>query len=301
MTETASATPSPQTTDPAGDSGRCVGVLYHPRKPESLALGQEMAAAIRQQRCEPWLASAWEENEVTPQLPTATLLITLGGDGTMLRAARMGARFGVPILGVKMGRLGFLAEAQPENWREPLCQTLAGNFWLEERMMLAATVYHRSTRRPHHHHYEALNDVVVGRGKLARIVRIATYVDNSYLTTYAADGVIVSTATGSTGYALACGGPILPPELKNILLIPIAAHFSLNRAMVLAQGGTVQMEVESDHETILTIDGQFCVDLDNGDRVEVTASSNVARFVRLRERNYFYREIMDRLRSTTAA
>ncbi len=273
-----------------------VGILHHPRKPESQPLAEEMATVIRACGCDPWLASAWDEAIIVPQLPGTNLLITLGGDGTILRAARMGARFGVPILGVKLGRLGFLAEIQPEDWRGPLSQVLAGQFWLEERMMLNVTVHHRATKRPHHHHYEALNEVVVGRGKLARIVHITTYLDEGFLTTYAADGVIVATATGSTGYALACGGPILPPELKNILLIPIAPHLSLDRAVVLAQGATVKMEVDSDHETILTIDGQFRVDLDNGDRVEVTSSPYVARFVRLRSRDYFYRELMDRLR-----
>lgn len=293
MTNPAASSPG---REPTLTPIHCAGILHHPRKPESLALAEEMAGFIRIRCCAPWLASAWDEATIVSQLPGTDLLITLGGDGTVLRAARMGARFRVPILGVKLGRLGFLAEIQPDEWRKPLELVLAGRFWLEERMMLSVTVHHRASRRPHRHHYEALNDVVVGRGKLARIVRVTTHVDEGYLTTYAADGVIVATATGSTGYALACGGPILPPELKNILLIPIAPHLSLNRAIVLAPGDTVKLDVESDHETILTIDGQFTVDLDNGDRVEVTSSPHVARFVRLRDRNYFYRELMDKLR-----
>ncbi len=287
-------TPQAQTSATAAGGWR-VGILHHPRKPESQTLAEEMAVVLRERGCEAWLASAWDEEHVIPQLSGLNLLITLGGDGTILRAARMAARFDVPILGVKMGRLGFLAEIQPEHWQEPLERVLTGEFWLEERMMLAVTVHHRASERPHHHHYEALNDVVVSRGKLARIVRIATYLDGGYLTTFAADGVIVATATGSTGYALACGGPILPPELKNMLVIPIAPHLSLNRAIVLAQGTTVKMHVQSDHETILTIDGQFRVDLDNQDLVEVTSSPHLAHFVRLRDRNYFYRELMDRL------
>ncbi|GAB4563456.1 MAG: NAD(+)/NADH kinase [Anaerolineae bacterium] len=273
-----------------------IGILHHPRKPESQVLAEEMAAFIRERCCDPWIASSWDEPDVMPHLPGTQLLVTLGGDGTILRAARMGARFQVPILGVKLGRLGFLAEVDPERWREPLGRALEGDYWLEERLMLDVTVHHRTAKQPHQHHYEALNDVVVGRGRLARIVRVATYLDEGYLTTYAADGVIVATPTGSTGYALACGGPILPPELRNMLLIPIAPHLSLDRAIVLAEGDTVRMEVDSDHETIVTIDGQFRVDLDNGDRVEVTSSSHMACFVRLRDRSYFYRELMERLR-----
>jgi len=120
-------------------------------------------------------------------------------------------------------------------------------------------------------------------------------VDGSHLTTYSADGVIVSTATGSTGYALAVGGPVLPPELKNILLIPIAAHLSLDRAVVLPQGATVELQIFTDHEAILTVDGQFLVELQSGDVVRIGASPYQAHFVRVQERVYFYKTLMDRL------
>jgi NAD+ kinase len=148
----------------------------------------------------------------------------------------------------------------------------------------------------HELHYQALNEVVVSRGSLARIVRLATWIDGDYLTTYAADGLIVSTPTGSTGYALAAGGPILPPELRNILLIPIAAHLSLDRAVVLSEGAQVALEVYSDHQVILTVDGQFEVEVQDGDRVEVKASPDSAHFVRLRSPAYFYRTLMSRLK-----
>jgi len=255
-----------------------------------------MADALQAAHREAWIGSAWDEKAVTAELGDADLLITLGGDGTILRAARMGARFGVPILGVKMGRLGFLAEVQPDNWRVPLSRLLAGEYWLEERMMLDVKVKHHASNQAHDHHFEALNDVVVSRGSLARIVRVAASLDGSYLTTYAADGVIVATATGSTGYALAAGGPILPPELNNILLVPIAPHLSLERALVLSQGVTVRLEVFFDHQAIVTVDGQFEVDLDQGDIVLVTSSQNLARFVRMRASNYFWQTLMDRLR-----
>ena len=157
------------------------------------------------------------------RLSSADLLITLGGDGTLLRAARMGAPYNAPMLGVKMGKLGFLAEIHPDNWMESLHQVLDGQYWFEERLMVRACV-----ERPNGDgmrriicEFDALNDVVVSRGDLARVVRISAHLDGEYLTTYSCDGVIVSTATGSTGYALAVGGPILPPELRHILVIPI--------------------------------------------------------------------------------
>ncbi len=287
------------TTQPIGTMPAAfqqVAILYHPKKPESLPLAEQIALALEDHGSTPWIVSGWEEAEIVSRAQKLDLLVTLGGDGTMLRAARMGARFGVPIIGVKMGRLGFLAEIQPEAWQAPLEQLLGGDYWLEERMMLDVIVQHNAAADPHDHHYEALNDVVVSRGNLARMVRIATSLDEGYITTYAADGVIVATATGCTGYALAAGGPILPPELKNILLVPIAPHLSLDRALVLSQGATVHLQVYTDHQAILTVDGQFEVDLHSEDTVIVTASASVARFVRLRNRNYFFRTLMERLK-----
>lgn len=280
---------------------QCVGILHHPRKPDSMTLAEEMATWLQQRGCTAWLGSAWNEDAVHARLeaaPGLDTLVTLGGDGTILRAARVGAHFGVPILGVKMGRLGFLAEVEPENWQEPLAGILDGRYWLERRMMLDVRVLRDGPAvddRGHERCYQALNEVVVSRGGLARIVRVTTAIDGDFLTTYAADGVIVATATGSTGYALAAGGPILPPELRNILLIPIAAHLSLDRPIVLSEGSTVSLKTVADHQVILTVDGQFEIELQDADLVEVTASPDSADFIRLRPPSYFYHNLMERL------
>ena len=279
-----------------------IGILHHPRKPESAALAAQMAALAQARGCSAWLDSAWDEMGVIGRLggsPQLDMLITLGGDGTILRAARMGAYAGIPILGVKMGRLGFLAEVEPENWQEPLEQVLAGQYWLERRLMLEVTLRRDGVALDaagRELHFQALNEVVVSRGRLARIVRVSTWIDGDFLTTYAADGVIVSTATGSTGYALAAGGPILPPELRNILVAPIAPHLSLDRALVLSEGAVVRLEVAADHEIVLSVDGQFDVEVRNGDAVEVAASDDSANFVRIRPPAYFYRNLMQRLK-----
>lgn len=279
---------------------RFVGVLHHPKKPESIQLAAEIGRFLRAEGVEDiWFESAWEREAVMEHLPNVDLLITLGGDGTLLRAARLGAAHGVPMLGVKMGRLGFLAEVSPDDWQRPLQQMLEGHCWTEERLMVRARL-----ERPRETdgdrrvicEYDALNDVVLSRGGLARVVRISTQLDGGYLTTYTCDGLIVSTATGSTGYALAAGGPILPPELRNILVIPIASHLSMNRALVLAEGTEIRMKAYSDHESMLTVDGQFVVEVYEGDEVVVVGSPNLARFVRLRERSYFYEALMEKLR-----
>lgn len=272
-----------------------IGILYHPRKPESLALAHRMAEYLGDCSCSVWIGSAWDEPEALAHVADLDLLITLGGDGTILRAARLGGQSGVPILGVKLGRVSFLAEVPPEEWQQPLDQVLAGDYWIEERMLLDVSVA-RAEEPEADHSYLALNDVVVSRGGLARLITVHTWVDGYFLTSYRADGVIVATPTGCTGYALAAGGPILPPELKNILLLPICPHLSLDRPVVLSQGATVLLQVQADHPPILTVDGQFEIALTEGDRVEVKASPHVSRFLHVQDRAYFYRTLMERLR-----
>jgi NAD+ kinase len=269
-----------------------VGLLYHPRIAESRGLAAEILEFLEGHDVSAWIGSGWDEPAVAGQAARLDMLVTLGGDGSMLRAARMASRHGIPILGVNLGRLGFLAEVQPTEWPDRMRRVLNGDYWIEERMMLHAECWRGQETLGS---YEALNDVVVSRGSLARVVRLSAYVDGGYLTTYVADGLIVSTATGSTAYALAAGGPIVPPELKNMLLIPLAPHLSLERAIVLSQGSMVRVRVHTDHTAILTVDGQFEVELADGDEVKVVASPRIGRFIRLQDRAYFYRTLMKRL------
>jgi len=269
-----------------------IGLLHHPKIPESLDLAGEMADQLRAWGASPWMGSAWDEEVVGQHIADLDLVITLGGDGTILRAARMAARHSVPILGLNLGRLGFLAEMEPGDWREKLRRVLAGEYWLEERIMLRAELWRGGNALGD---FEALNDVVIGRASFARVVRLATYIDGSYLTTYVADGLIVATPTGSTAYALSAGGPILPPELRNILIIPVAPYLSLDRAIVLSEGAKVEIRVSTDHRAILTVDGQIHAELEDADRVIIGASPHTCRFVRLQDRAYFYRNLMKRL------
>jgi NAD+ kinase len=277
-----------------------IGILHHPKKPESRVLAREIEAELSTLGVAViWHASAWDSDEVARHLPQVDLLITLGGDGTMLRAARIGARYAVPMLGVKMGRLGFLAELTPEQWREPLARILAGQYWVEERLMVRVCVQrtgHEKAAPEILVEYEALNDVVLSRGDLARVVRISAELDGGYLTTYTCDGLIISTPTGSTGYALAVHGPILPPEARNVLVIPIAPHLSMDRAVVLPEGTAVRLQALPGYNPVLTVDGQVMVAVDDDSEVVVSSSPHLARFIRLRERSYFYQSLMDKLR-----
>ncbi len=271
-----------------------IGILHHPKIPASQSLGADIADWLRAQGHGVWVGSSWDTAAIERELGDLALLITLGGDGTLLRAGRVAARLSVPLLGINLGRLGFLTEVQPADWREQLPRVLAGDYWLEHRLMLKAEAWRGAELLDGT--LEALNDVVVSRSSLARVIRITASLNGSTLTTYIADGVIVATPTGSTAYALAAGGPILPPELENILLLPIAPHLSLARPVVLDRDVVVSLEVQTDHGAILTVDGQFLIDLQDGDRVLVTSGPDAARFVRLQPQSYFYKTLMDRLR-----
>jgi NAD+ kinase len=188
--------------------------------------------------------------------------------------------------------MGFLTEAEPEGWKDVLPQVLQGDYWVEERMMLRAEARREAEVLARG---DALNDVVVGQGALGRVVRLEVRVDSDLLTTYVTDALIVATPTGSTAYALAAGGPIMPPQQRNVLLVPVAPHLSLDRAVVLAEGVQVQVIVHGHSPAALTLDGETIVELAAGDLVHVGASPHVARFARVRERDYFYRTLMARL------
>ncbi len=271
---------------------RQVGILYHPKLAESRVMAAEILEFIENLGASTWVSSSWREEDIKDHLQDLDLLITLGGDGSMLRAARLTVGWRTPILGVNMGRLGFLTEVQPAEWPEYIRQALLGEHWVEERMMLHAE--HRRDGKLINT-CEALNEVVISRGQMARVVRLETYINGGFLTTYTADGLIVATPTGSTAYALAAGGPILPPELENFLLVPLASHLSLDRAIVLSKGASVNVLVSADHTCILTIDGQLEIEVEDGDQVMMNASPSVGCFVRLQEKNYFYRTLMGRL------
>ena len=273
-------------------------ILHNPLVDRSAALATEMHAYLASQTGLSIQQAALGDAEHGTGVAGQDLIVLLGGDGSMLRTGTLAARHGVPILGINLGRLGFLGEAPPEEWREALTRVLAGDCWLEERMMLH--VEHRRAGEVLGS-YEALNEAVVGRGALARPVRLKALIDGGELTTYVADGLIVATPTGSTAYALAAGGPVLPPELRNILLIAIAPHLSIDRAIVLPQGSTVEVIVRTDHQAILSADGQYEVPLADGDAVRVCMSQFTTRFVRVRPRHYFYTSLVQRMQQNPSA
>jgi NAD+ kinase len=273
---------------------RRIGILAHPLRPDTAPLAQQVAESLKVHGMETWVRTTWDASRARPLVRGSDLVIAIGGDGAMLRAARVCAPENVPVLGINTGRLGFLTETSPESWERSLSALIGGQYWIEQRMMI-----HCEARRNDAllGTSDALNDVVISRGAIAKSVQLETYIDGGWTTTYHCDGLIIATPTGSTAYALAVGGPILPPELKNILVVPVAPHLSMDRPMVLSQGSTVEVVVEPSTvaEVVLTVDGELLSHLESSDQVVIRASDSVSRFVRLRDRNYFYRSLLDRL------
>lgn len=276
---------------------RRIAIAAHPRMPEAITAAGLMAEYLNARACRA-LAGTIDDARLQQRVQEGEfdLLIAVGGDGTVLRAGHLCAPAGVPVLGVNMGRLGFLIQVG-QDWPHCFDLLLAGQTWMEERMMLRAAHVRAEMVQGVWH---ALNEVVVCRGAAVRPVRLAASVDGHFLAAYVADGLIASTPTGSTAYALAAGGPILPPELRNILLVPIAPHLSVDRAVVLSQGTTVSITVHSG-EAVMSVDGQAPVPLTAGDRVDVQASEYVTRLVRFGDPSYFYRNLTAHMNQNPSA
>ena len=263
-------------------------VTAYPRMPEAFAEAEAMAAYLKEKGMDAPHGSLYDENlRKRVRAGEFDLLIMAGGDGSVLRAGNLCAASRVPILGVNLGKLGFLIQIERDEWREYFDKLFNGEAWIENRMMLHAD-YMRAGDMVGN--WDALNEVVVGRGQTLRPVRLSASVDGRHLTSYVADGLIASTATGSTAYALAAGGPILPPELRNILLVPIAPHLSVDRAVVLSEGSTVSIRVNSEN-AVLSIDGQPSITLMEDDRIDVRAADVTTQFVRFGDPGYFYRNL----------
>jgi len=270
-----------------------IGLLYHPKIAESRQLARDLENRLKSRGLATWAGSAWEDEEARKHIADLDLIVTFGGDGTILRAARMAALQGTPILSVNLGRFGFLAEAQPHQLADVVEAVLAGDYWLEERIMLHAELERNGELLGSH---EALNDVVVGHGTISRVVRLAAYLDGEHVADYVADGLIVATATGSTAYSLAAGGPILHPLLRDMLLTPIAPHRALERSLVVPAECRIEIHLSTEYPAVLTIDGQIETQLADGDRVEISVSPHVCNLVRTQSTNYFGRDLLERLK-----
>jgi NAD+ kinase len=260
-----------------------LGIFFHPTGDAARNLAEEVRQRANASGIATWLSSPWDEDAVVQNLPGTELLLCLGGDGTVLSAARSVLPGKVPILGVNLGRLGFLCELAP---RETI-----------ELAMLQAEL--PATDAAPSVELHALNDVTVSRGSVVRPIYITLTVDGVRVVQIRADGIIVATATGSTGYSLSAGGPVLPPSSQEIVVTAVAPHLSRIRPLVLPSRSKLAIRVEFDHQAIISVDGQNNRPLASGDTIQVQRSPYRAHLVRLASTAHFYSRLNHYLDSAT--
>jgi len=270
-----------------------IGILYHPMVKAARTKARQLEDFLVSHGVSAWLCSAWEGDQARAQLNNTDLILSVGGDGTILRVVQVAVAGMVPITGINLGSLGFMTELSADEALEKLPSLLAGEGWIDERAMLEAEL---STTESESRVFHALNDVVVARGAIARLVHVEASIDGQHLTSYKADGVIVATATGSTGYSLAAGGPILYPQSRDSLLVPIVPHLSPAYAVVLPSPAVVQLRVTAVHQATLSIDGHINLPLSNGDMITVKHSPDAARFLRIHPETSSYSSLEQKLK-----
>lgn len=254
-----------------------IGFAYNPTIEAAAELGERAAGWCRMRGVGHWAAPAGETATLVGELPSTDILVVLGGDGTFLRAAQAVAEVDVPLLGINLGKVGFLSKAEAHQLEAVLGQLHTGAFSVGERMGLAGSIL--PAGRPASAQFTALNDIVVARGSLARVVKLDVTIDESHLATFVADGLVVSSPTGSTGYSFSAGGPILDPQSRNLVVTPIAGYLSAIRSIVVSPSQVVRARVVDAHEALVSVDGREDHRIAVGDIVEVRALERPIRFV----------------------
>ena len=224
-------------------------------------------------------------DSLSPAPSDLDCIFVLGGDGTFLSAVRWIGDQDIPILGIKFGEVGFLAEIAEENLYAAAEKVLKGDFILRPRMRLSVRVRRRKETLARQ---TVLNDVVINRGALARLAHIETYIDDHYLTTYSADGLIVATPTGSTAYSLAAGGPVIHPAVPGIILTPICPFTLTNRPLIVPESANIKIRLaKGSSDIILTFDGQKGLEIDDRDEIMIQKGPHPIHLITLPDRQYF--------------
>ena len=257
---------------------RRIGFAYIPTQEPGVELAARASGWCRVRGIDEWQAPAAELKTLVKELRTTDALVVLGGDGTFLRAARAVAEVDVPILGINLGKVGFLSKAEAGELESVLERIVAGEFTFDERMVIEGRIL-RGGSAGEGERYLALNDIVIARGALARVCRLDVAIDDTHLATFIADGLIVASPTGSTGYSFSAGGPILDPVSRNLIVTPIAAYLSAFRSVVASPEQVVRCRVVDAHEALVSVDGREDLPIAVGDMVEVRAMARPIRFL----------------------
>ncbi len=272
-----------------------VGLIVHQGRPEAAAAARDLSL---------WLDGRGHSARMPPEEAAAAscahlavdparfaegldAVVTLGGDGSILRAVELVGESGVPILGVNYGRMGYLTEVAPADAHSAIDRVLAGDHGIEERMLLNVELIAGSAGAdPVPQQFLALNEAVVERPAASYALRLGVSFDDEHFTSYAADGIIVSTPTGSTAYSLSARGPVIDPTHRALLLTPVSPHMLFDRSMVVDDTTRVQLEVLSDRGAVLSVDGRRMAGLDQHDAVVCSASRSPARLVTFGARRF---------------
>jgi NAD+ kinase len=255
-----------------------IGFAYNPTIEATVELAARASGWCRRRAIDEWRAQAGDIDTLRGELPTTDALVVLGGDGTFLRAARAVAEIDVPLIGINLGKVGFLSKAEATDLEPLLDHIVAGEFRLDERLAIEGRILRRGSTSDGERHI-ALNDVVVARGSLARVCRLDVSIDDSHLATFIADGLVVASPTGSTGYSFSAGGPILDPASRNLVVTPIAAYLSAIRSVVVSPRQVVRCRVVDAHEALVSVDGREDLPIAVGDTVEVHALDRPIRLI----------------------
>jgi NAD+ kinase len=276
---------------------KAIAIFYQGRKQDTSEVANQLIPALQHQGYAVRGFDSLYESEETPDplLMGGDLALVLGGDGTVLHAARLCAYADLPIVAVNFGRVGFLTELEPGEVLEELPHYLKreDSVWIDERTMLHATLDQDGNCEK----FLALNDIVIARGKWPRVVKVRTWVDDNFYSTTFADGIIVSTATGSTAYNMAVGGPLLHPQVQSIVLSPIAPHLASDRSLILPPETNIKLQIFTGGQNgVFSADGQINREIRNGATVHVQKSQYVTKFLRRRPPTYFYQIINAKLK-----
>lgn len=269
-----------------------IGIIGKKGIKETYELVGELSRRLKEKGAEVWVEKELGIKEkgikTAPEKRIPALvdvILVFGGDGTFLGVARLACKHGTPILGINLGGLGFLTEITVDEIAPMMERILAGEYEIEDRRMLLTSI---KRGRRHIGKYEVLNDVVINKQAMARIIDLAIYIDGSHVTTYKADGIILSTPTGSTAYSLSAGGPIVHPTLPVTIITPICPHTLTNRPLVVSSGMRVEIAITTrEPDTYLTLDGQIGIKLETGDVVEVVASDTTVKLIKSPYRDFF--------------
>ncbi len=287
-----------------------IALIVNTDKPKALSCAAKISEIIVNNRAEVITLKKFSDFGITENVNNPIIFddydsmfsacdtaVTVGGDGTIIHTAKYAAKYDKPMIGVNVGRLGFAAEVEPDNISD-LARIIKGDCKVNKRMLLDVTVSHEGGTSEN---YIAVNDATVARGSLSRIIDVSVSLDNSPISEYHADGILFSTPTGSTAYALSAGGPVISPEMECILLTPICPHSLISRSVVFDGGSVLNTTVKMRDNTpaVLSVDGEINVEISSSDIIKIKKSEKYLKLIKLYDRN-FYQLLNEKLKERKA-